>query len=96
MRDPYYKFEELLPILDQNGVFIDFALKSGHPIITDYSRIDREIIVKNNGIMFGDIKKKSKIIHIDELIKIVSKYILMVMVDPLVKTQNRCLLREVF
>ena len=66
-----YNINDLLPCTDdKNDKFLDFVLKSGHPIITDYSKIDREIIVKDNMIMFGDYKKKIKITSIDQLQKI--------------------------
>lgn len=66
-----YNINDLLPFTDdKSGNFLDFALKTGHPIITDYSRIDREIVVKDNMIMLGKYKKKIKITSIDELKKI--------------------------
>ena len=65
-----YNINDLLSVTDdKNGKFIDFALKTGHPIITDYSRIDREIVVKDNIILLGDYKEKIKITSIDELKK---------------------------
>ena len=56
-----YNINDLLPFTDdKSGKFLDFALKTGHPIITDYSRIDIEIVVKDNMIMLGEYKKKIK------------------------------------
>ena len=63
-----YNINDLLPVTDdKNGKFLDFELKTGHPIITDYSRIDREIIVKDNMILLGDYKKKIEVNSIEEL-----------------------------
>lgn len=63
-----YNINDLHPIVDEkSGKFLDFALKTGHPIITDYSRIDREIVVKDNLLTFGNQKKKVKIDSIDHL-----------------------------
>ena len=74
-----YNINDLLPVTDnKSGKFLDFALKTGHPIITDYSQIDREIVVKNNKIMLGDYKKKIKISSIDELKKIFFSLIRMI------------------
>ena len=74
-----YNINDLLPVIDnKSGKFLDFALKTGHPIISDYSRIDREIMVKNNRIMLGDYKKKIKISSIDELKKIFFNLIRMI------------------
>lgn len=66
-----YNINNLLPFTDdKSGKFLDFALKTGHPIITDYSQIDRDIIVKDNVIMLGGYKKKIKLTSIYELEKI--------------------------
>ena len=44
-----YNINDLLPVTDdKNCKFLDYELKTAHPIITDYSRIDREIIVKDH------------------------------------------------
>ena len=77
--DFHYNPEDLLPITDQSsGKFFDFALKTGHPLITDYSRIDKEIIVENNVISFGNRKVKKQIRSIADLEKVISNLISLV------------------
>ena len=49
--------------------FFDFAQKDGGQIITDYSQLDREIIIKDDGIGLGDNKYKVKIGSISDLRK---------------------------
>lgn len=74
----HYNPQNLIPHIDESGEFIDFALKTGHPIITDYSRIKREIIVKDDFITHGDLKKKNQIETIGELRKVLAKLLLQV------------------
>ena len=63
--------DDLLPVTDdKTGRFFDFALKTGHPLITDYSRINRELVVKDHKALLGDYKKKRKVTSIEELKKI--------------------------
>lgn len=73
-----YSPGNLIPHIDESETFIDFALKTGHPIITDYSRMNREIIVKNGSITLGAPKKKIQIKSIDELRKVLAKLLLQV------------------
>ena len=68
-KTPHYDINDILPIVDENGRFIDFVLKSGHPIITDYNLIDREIIVRDNVITLGNRKEKHVIETVAELEK---------------------------
>lgn len=69
-RPTHYNYTDIISITDINGSFIDFALKNRHPIITDYSRINRDIIVNDNVISLGENPKtKSEIKSIDELEK---------------------------
>lgn len=74
----HYNPKNLIPHIDESGEFIDFALKTGHPIIVDYSRINREIIVKDGFITLGALKKKVQIKSIDELRKVLAKLLLQV------------------
>lgn len=74
----HYNPKNLIPHIDESGEFIDFALKTGHPIITDYSRIKREIIVKDGFITLGGPKKKNRIESINELRKVLAKLLLQV------------------
>ena len=69
-----YNPKDLIPITDpKSGKFLDFALKTGSPLITDYSRIEREIVVEdtveNAVISLGSQKEKNKIKTFDGLKK---------------------------
>ena len=58
----YYKNETLKPIFC-NGRFFDFFPKSGHPIIISYSRVNKEILLKEdtNQLVWGDAIKRKEI-----------------------------------
>lgn len=67
---------ETLEIITKSGQFFDFALKSGHPIIIDYSFMNREIIVAADGITsLGNVKKKKGISFIHVLRQVFNELI---------------------
>ena len=78
LEDTFYNLEDLIPIWDSDGEFFDFALKSGDPIITDYSRVNAEIVAEGNQFRLGKSKKKSEIKTIDELKRVLDKLICIV------------------
>jgi len=51
------------------ALLFDFARKDSYPMITDYSRLDREIIVTEKGFELGDKKQKVEIHSIAEMRK---------------------------
>lgn len=58
-------------VITKKGQFFDFTLKSGHPIIMDYSLMNREIVVAADGVTsLGIVKKKEKISSIHVLRRI--------------------------
>lgn len=73
---PVYNAKDIIPIIDENGKFLDFALKTGHPFITDYSQIKREIIVKDYVVTLGNIKEKAKINSTKEMGKVFKSIII--------------------
>jgi len=75
-KDPQYNLSDIIPVVDGNGKFIDFALKTGHPLITDYSQVDKEIIVSENNIMLEGKKDVKTIKNIDVLLFIMAKLII--------------------
>lgn len=75
---PSYNINDLTTITDKNGNFSDLILKSQNPIITDYSRINREIVEQNNTIFLGKLKDKKIITNIQELRITISNIILQI------------------
>ena len=64
----YYKNETLKPIFC-NGRFFDFFPKSGQPMIISYSRINKEILFKEdaNQLVWGNVIKRKEIYSINNL-----------------------------
>lgn len=64
---PLFIPENLILVTYNAGTFFDFALISGHPLITDFSRIGRDVVLKNGNISLGASKEKYTIDNIAEL-----------------------------
>ena len=62
-----YNSDNLLPITDNEGNFIDFCMNDGKHIITDYSRMNLQIIAKGKKHTLGNPKTKKEIKSIDGL-----------------------------
>ena len=77
---PQYNPKDLFTITDlKSGKFLDFALETGHSIITDYSRIQKKILVgDDNNISLGSQKEKIRIKTIDGLKKVIKDLISLV------------------
>jgi len=58
----YYDLEEPTGYT-WNELFWDFALKSGKPIITDYSLLDRKIDCTKNEMMLGAKKNNRSFLY---------------------------------
>lgn len=70
-----YSAETPATISSPSGEFFDFVYKNRHPIITTYQFIDRELIIKPEGNIFGGKKMKKKICSIPHIKQVFDKLI---------------------
>lgn len=72
-----YFGDEIREIYTNNEKFFDFELEDGMPQIIDYRYMDRDIVIlKDNLVELGDIKKKREINTIDEMRRILIELVL--------------------
>jgi hypothetical protein len=75
----HYNLENIITFPDASGKFIDFILNTGHPMITDYSRVDKEIVIaEDNLYSLGNLKEKKRITTIEDLKKVIRHFIMVV------------------